>query len=209
MRRWMCACPALAMLATTARGTPHLDLGPSPVGVTVDARIQYYDVNAGSLVELRRALMTERPRGSGERRWAAVTSWRMVWSYHYVGSITCVIENTQVLVQSVITFPRWNPTSSPDSALAEWWFQYRAGLAEHERGHAQLAVQAAGSIVGALNGMSGRACGALGQRANTVGGRINIEMEGAQAEYDLRTRHGATQIIQATRLRNPEPNTHP
>ena len=131
MRRW--TRTVLVALASTACWTSaRLDLGPTAPGVTLDARVQYYDVNAGSLVELRRALMTEGPLGSGGRRWAAVTSWRMQWTYHYVGNITCVIENTQVGVQTAIAFPRWNPTSTPDSALAEWWFQYRAGLAEHE-----------------------------------------------------------------------------
>lgn len=205
----MFACCAV-VLTPACWTTPGLDLGPAPAGVTVDARIQYYDVNAGSLSEIRRAMVTDGPRGSGGRRWAAVTSWRMQWTYQYVRrGIGCAIERPRVRVTTVITFPRWNPTATPDSALSEWWTQYNAGLAEHERGHAQLAVKAAGVIVREIDGLSGGACDALGIRANDGARRINVDMQRAQAEYDIATRHGATQILQATRLQNPDSLTQP
>lgn len=197
------------MLALAAAGasacwtTPNVDLGPSPPGVIVEARLHYYDVTAGTLSEIRRALAVEGPR-SGGRAWAAVTSWRLNWTYQYVrGNLGCEIHHVKVRVITAITFPRWNPTSQPDSALAALWYQYNAGLAEHERGHAQLAVQSAGEIVQQLEGMSGGLCNALDTSANAVGQRVMAVMRTKQLEYDQTTRHGATQITQATRLQAP------
>lgn len=210
MRRQLFATCAGASLLTACWTTPRLDLGPAPAGVTVDAQIQYYDITADNLAELRRALLTEGPRGSGGRRWAAATTWRMQWMYQFVRrDVGCIIDRTRVRVTTIIMFPRWNPATMPDSALSEWWFQFNAGLAEHERGHAQLAVKAAGLIVQELNGLAGGACDALGLHANDTGRRINVDMQRAQAEYDAATRHGATQIFQATRLQTPDFNALP
>ena len=205
MQRWIPACTVLAIaLVPTACTNPRLDLGPAPAGVTVDARIQYYDVTANSLSEIRRAMALEGPRGSEGRRWAAVTSWRMAWTYRYARrGAGCEIERTQVRVTTVITFPRWNPSTQPDSALTDWWYQYNAGLAQHERGHAQLAVKAAGQVVSELNGMPGGLCDSLGTRANERGRQINTAMQRLQSEYDAETVHGRTQILQATRLQTP------
>jgi predicted secreted Zn-dependent protease len=182
---------------------PNVDLGPTPPGVSVQATVAYYDVTANSLADLRRALAQEGPSSQG-RRWAAITSWRLAWTYQTRrGSLGCEIERTHVRVTTNITFPRWNPTSPPDSSLTAWWDQFNAGLAEHERGHAQLAVKAAGQIVKTFDGMSGSRCDALQQRATDVGTRLSSAMQSEQAEYDAATRHGQTQILKVTRLQTP------
>ena len=195
---------ALAILVAAAACThPNVDLGPTPPGVTVQATVAYYDITANSLGEVRRALANEGPTSQG-RRWAAVTSWRLSWTYQLRrGTMGCELERTHVRVTTSITFPRWNPSGPPDSALAAWWNQFNAGLAAHERGHAQLAVRNAGALVKELNGISGGLCDGLSERANQLGRRINSAMQTLQIEYDQVTRHGATQIQQAARLQNP------
>jgi predicted secreted Zn-dependent protease len=183
--------------------TPPLELGPKPAGVSVEARLEYYDVNAATLAEIRRAMQQSGPRVQG-RAWSAVTMWRYHWSYQYDSRGTlCALRNVRVRMVTTIQFPRWNPTAEPDSALVEWWHQMNAGLAEHERGHAQLAMKTAGEIVQALDGMMGGRCPALGEQANAAGRRIVDAGNRRQSEYDATTRHGATQIQQARRLRDP------
>lgn len=196
----------LASASLTAAGcfaTPALDLGPKPAGVTVDARLHYYDVNAATLAEIRRAMAQSGPRYNG-RVWSAVTLWRYSWTYDFdTRGAVCALRNVRVRLQTTIQFPRWNPTAEPDSALLEWWHQMNAGLAEHERGHAQLAMRTAGEIVKGLDGMMGGRCPTLDDQANLTGRRLVEEGNRRQAEYDASTRHGATQIQQARRLRDP------
>ena len=54
-----------------------------------------------------------------------------------------------------------------------------------------------------LEGMSGVGCDPVAAHANTAGNRLLSESQKRQADYDRDTRHGATQIEQAGRLRSP------
>jgi len=199
----MRSATVVILAVTTACSHPNVDLGPTPPGVSVQATVAYYDITANTLAEVRSALANEGPTSQG-RRWAATTSWRMQWSYQSRrGDTGCEISHAHAQVTTTITFPRWSPSGPPDSALAVWWNQFNAGLGEHERGHAQLAVKTAGQLVKELDGMSGGQCDALGERASQLGRRLNSAMQTLQIEYDQTTRHGATQIQKATRLQNP------
>src|SRR5262245_35120947 len=84
-----------AVCVAACSSSPHLDLGPTPAGVHVEARVAYYDITGSSLLELRRALAVEGPRGAEGRRWAAVTNWRMQWQYKFATrGIACAIDRT-------------------------------------------------------------------------------------------------------------------
>jgi predicted secreted Zn-dependent protease len=194
----------LALCLTACTSQPHLSVGPVPAGVNVDARLQYYDVSAATLGDIQRAMAREGVRVNG-RTWSAVTNWRVTWASQFNprGVAGCEITRVKVDVRAIVTFPRWNPTAHPDSALLAWWEQFNSGLAEHERGHALIAVAAGRDIARALQGLSGGLCDALGVRANEIGRRVLAEARRKQEEYDNDTRHGATQIRQAGRLREP------
>lgn len=192
-----------ALGAACGSHTPRLNVGPVPPGVYVDARIHFYDVTAATLFELRRGMAQLGPRWEG-RTWSATAHSEFRWTYDYdrVG-ITCSLRRVRVQVRTVVTFPRWNPSADPDSATVEWWYQLNAGLMEHERGHALLSVNTAGEIVRALELVSHPQCDAAGQLANATGQRIITVERRHQVDYDRTTRHGATQIEQAGRLRAP------
>lgn len=193
-----------ALLGAGCATTPRLAVGPAPPGVSVDARLQYYDISAASLTEIQRAMARQGVRVDG-RTWSAVTNWHVSWTYQAnprgVGG--CELHHVRVNVKAVVTFPRWNPTASPDSAMLAWWEQFNSGLAEHERGHALLAVEAGKEISRELEGLSGGMCDALARRANEIGNRYVSVTIRKQEQYDRETSHGVTQIRQAGRLREP------
>ena len=169
----------------------------------MDARVQYYDVSAASLNELRRGMATLGPRVDGRSfQAAAQTDFRWTFQYARQGP-GCELRRVRVQLRSTITFPRWNPIAEPDSSLLEWWHQLNAGLMEHERGHVMIAVETARSIVRELEGMSGPGCEAASRLANAAGQRLLMHNRQSQEEYDRSTRHGATQIERARRLHTP------
>jgi predicted secreted Zn-dependent protease len=172
-------------------------------GVTVSAKLEYYDVSAATLNGIRQAMFQAGPRSDG-RTWGAVTTWNYVWTYQVerMGATGCEVRQAQVKVTMLTTFPRWNPTATPDSALLEWWEQYRAGLAEHERGHAVRAAQGGAEIVKALKGVLAF-CDVMRNQTTAAANRILGDIKAQQAEYDRVTQHGGTQIQQARRLREP------
>ena len=180
-----------------------LNLGPMPSGVAMDARVQYYDVSAASLLELRRGMAALGPRAEG-RSWSAVTQTNFRWTYQFErAGLQCELRRVRVQLRTLITFPRWNATAEPDSALLDWWHQLNAGLMEHERGHAMISVQSAREIIKELEGMEGPGCDNVSARANAAGNRLIRISQAQQVDYDRTTRHGATQIEQAGRLRSP------
>ena len=199
---------ARALIALLAAGCARstsagLNLGPMPNGVTMNAHVQYYDVSAASLTELRLAMRAFGPRADG-RPWTAVTQTNFRWFYQYERAIgSCIVREVKIQLRTNITFPRWNPTAEPDSATLAWWEQMNAGLMEHERGHALISVRAAGEIKRELEGMSAATCETVAQLANARGQRRITLQRQEQSEYDRTTRHGATQIEQAGRLRTP------
>jgi predicted secreted Zn-dependent protease len=192
-----------AILAAACYRTPTVDVGPVPAGVTVDAKLRYYDISAASVAEINRAIGRLGPRDRG-RSWGATTTWRLDWTYQTarVGLAGCEARRALVHVRTETTFPRWTPTSEPDSALLVWWQQFSAGLAEHERGHAVLAVQAAGVLAKEIDGQQA-ICGQLGGQVNAIAQKRILAVTREQEMYDFTTRHGATQIRAARQLQEP------
>ena len=195
-----------ALLAAGCFSAPVLDLGPMPLGVTAETALTYYDISAGTLNEIGQAIRLEGPRSQG-RRWGAITTWNMSWQaqFHNIGGAfggICEARRVRIRVRTAINFPRWNPTAQPDSALLVWWQQYNAGLAEHERGHALLAVRGAGEIAKALDGMQA-SCAMINTQLSTKFNQMVLAINTRQVEYDLTTRHGATQIQRARALNEP------
>jgi predicted secreted Zn-dependent protease len=174
------------------------------MGVTVESHIIYYDVTAATLAEIRRGIYQGGPRSQG-RTWGAVTRWRLTWTSQStsVGLNSCELRRVRVRVQTNMTFPRWNPTAEPDSALLEWWQQFNTGLAEHERGHALLAVRGAGEVARSLEGLH-TMCSTLNGQANTLFREHVLAINKKQEDYDFTTRHGATQIQAVRRLAEPD-----
>lgn len=204
----MSSRPALALFASgfllggCASNVDLLQLGTMPSGVTMDARVHYYDVSAASLNELRRGMSALGPRVQGRSfQAAAQTNFRWTYQYHRQG-LSCELRRVRVQLRSTITFPRWNPTTEPDSSLLDWWQQFNAGLMEHERGHVMISVETAKNIIKQLEGMSAVGCETVGARANVEGQRLLMRSQQSQEEYDRTTRHGAAQIERARRLRS-------
>lgn len=202
MARLTLALLVTGILTACASNVSLLNLGAMPAGVTMDARVQYYDVSAASLAELRMGMVRGGPRVQG-RAWQAATQTNFRWTYQYDRhGLACSLRRVRVHLRTNIIFPRWNPTAEPDSALVEWWQQLNTGLMEHERGHAMISVETARNIIRELEGMSSATCDALGARANAAGQGFLTRSQRSQEEYDRTTRHGMTQIERARRLRS-------
>lgn len=193
----------LAVGCYRAPDVGRLDVGRVPPGVVVDSHLRFYDISAGSLLEIRRAIGRLGPHDQG-RSWDAFTTWRFEWTYHATraGAGACEARRPSVHVRTEVVFPRWNPIADPDSALLVWWQQYNAGLMEHERGHALLAIEGAGALAKELDGAHAP-CAQLPEVVRAIGARHIAVVTRRQSEYDSTTRHGAAQIQAARRLQEP------
>ena len=191
--------PALLLVAgqacASAPRVEGLAVGQLPPGVTVEAPIRHYTVTPSSVAELRRAFQEGGPQVDG-RRFAGSTTWRLQWRWEYDGGMLprCALRNPTVRVVAEVTMPEWRPDGEADEATKLWWRRFSEGLMTHERGHAQLAVAAAGDLHRALGRLDGGSCASLGERASSVARQHLAALAERQAAYDRETRNGATQI---------------
>ena len=200
-----------AALASTAcagaRGGDPLDLGPSPIGVSVQSRVGYYDVSGATIPEIRSQIGAHGPTSASResRRALAVTRHQMQWRYEYAPDAPggCQIRDVKVRVDVAIIYPRWTPppAATPDSAVSVWWNGMAARLKEHEEGHAILVLDSADRIVRALRGMSGGSCDALGIRANRIAQRHHSDMRELQQRFDASNAAAQREMVAAVKSR--------
>ena len=168
-------------------------LPPLPPGVRVHATEDAYEVEGGSVAEIRRSLRTGAPTVRG-RSFRGVHRWNVRWRYRYREEGTgCSLTRITIDLDSSIRLPRWNGRAKADSALVKTWDRYLAALRGHEFGHRALAYRAAREIHRELSRLRGASCPLLGARANELGRSIVKRYNDLSAQYDEETRHGATE----------------
>ena len=200
---------APAATACAAASGDGLDLGPSPIGVSVQSRVGYYDVTGATIPEIRSQIGAHGPTSSSRpsRRALAVTRHQMQWRYEYASDAPggCQIRDVKVRVDVAIIYPRWTPppppAATPDSAVSVWWDGMAARLKEHEEGHAILVLDSADRIVRALRGMSGGSCDALGIRANRIAQRHHSDMRALQQRFDASNAAAQREMVAAVKSR--------
>jgi predicted secreted Zn-dependent protease len=98
-----------------------------------------------------------------------------------------------VTLTSTVTLPVFTRPSDVDSSLVLQWEQYLRALAVHERGHRAIAYAGAGRVIRAIRGVSDQSCAAISHAVRAVVEPLIAAIRTEEAQYDLETRHGATQ----------------
>ena len=97
-------------------------------------------------------------------------------------------------VNVTITFPRLSETADIPAAVKQAFADYTQKLLLHEKGHAQNAIDTAKRIDDGIAALRPQGtCSQLGRDANSLGYSLIAAANAWDADYDLRTRHGATQ----------------
>lgn len=91
--------------------------------------------------------------------------------------------------------PRWEPEEDAPSELVEQWDRFINALYEHEHGHLSYGVRAAQAAEREVRRMRAHSCGALALQVRQTIREIAEEYHTRSAEYDVVTRHGATQGV--------------
>jgi predicted secreted Zn-dependent protease len=202
--------PPLAVMARTRqmpvrsyrrRCLRLLLLCPLPIGQPVLAdpavteRFNYYDVSGSTVHEVRADLNRNRPSDKNGARYDAITRWHIRWNYRYEPmEKRCAIVKASTTVEVIIIFPRLKNTGSIPAQVVQAFAHYTEKLLLHEKGHAQNAIDTAGKIEREIRTLpSGPSCHELQEQANSLARSIVKEANRWDLDYDLRTRHGATQ----------------
>src|SRR5687767_5137937 len=111
----------------------------------VSCQTNYYSLKGETVRELHESMRAMRRTGRVSHD--GVTVWNVNWRFGTVhNGSSCRLGNFSTTTTISITLPRWiAPTNASDVTKAEW-ARYIKALGEHEYGHAQFALIAAGEI---------------------------------------------------------------
>lgn len=159
-------------------------------GVDVNDHVEYYDIRGRTLGELRIDARRNGPVAS-DTTFFAVTHTQIHWTYNYYRQPSlCRLTNVHVVVDAIVTLPRWVDSSSVDPAAVRWWMGASDRVRSHEAQHLQIAVDGAAEIHSLLQRQTSSDCGLLRENANEGAGEVLRRVAEQQRELDRVTRHG-------------------
>lgn len=154
----------------------------------------YYSVTGATLPEIRQSMRQNRP---WKERYDldGMTDWKVTWQFSVMQTANgCRCSSFVTQTTITVTMPRWfAPTNAPDT-VRQIWQKYAIALAQHEAGHAAIALAAASELQRRVQSLGdGRDCTSLKQQINNLGQQVMAEHRQRDKDYDASTRHGATQ----------------
>lgn len=156
---------------------------------------QHYEIRGSSARQLRAQMSVLGTKWSDGKVYDARTDWHVRWNHGYRRSKSgCSIASVRTTVSVTYTYPKWVDRLSGPAHLRAKWDNYMAALTQHERGHRDIAVDAAERIEQAIASLGPmKSCDELGKAANTLGHRIVDEYKRKEVDYDRETAHGRSQ----------------
>lgn len=184
------AIPGLAgmpSIASAQMSPPDLPDIPQ-IGTRVDLR--YYDVTGRTARDLEQSLAT-----TGPPAFEAVTDYYIEPSYVFQHTESgCELSSLDVLVDIVITYPRWLDHDRAPRRLRRHWEIRMARLEIHENGHAVLAFMGAVDVYNAMIIHStAPTCEILQTRLDASFEEAFSQVRSEQLRYDRITQHGLIQ----------------
>jgi len=174
-------------------GTSRLSIGPVPP--LVREKYEYYEIRGNSEKELSCQITQNGCSWNDGKKYASVTSWNVKWSYGYRRAPQgCSAESFTTTVDITYRYPKWVRTDGAPQILVGTWETYLERLLVHEKGHRDMAVEAAADLARAVSKLPvARSCAELDREVRALGrGRITT-LNVLERQYDATTKHGTTQ----------------
>jgi predicted secreted Zn-dependent protease len=130
---------------------------------------------------------SKRPRDTNDGQPVdALTTWSLTWGLTS-GPSGCQLDQARVMFRATVILPRLANPSAVPAPLRERWDAFRAGLERHELYHVRHAWEHRSEVLRAIRSSN---CATWNQAAEAAVRAIASE----QRDYDIRTRHGATEV---------------
>ena len=183
----LAATLASAAAATAPNGDPGLQLSETQAEYVVDA------TSRQALREQMRAALARHVEGGGVGRSLQTLTSRYELEPFEGG---CRLKDLVVSLDVTIYLPRWEPAGDYPRGLDEAWTAMRDALERHERGHRDIAVETARSLLGDLRALPPQPdCPTLETRARKLFFRAQLRHSIRDGAYERRTRHGVAQGV--------------
>lgn len=191
--RLLLLCPLL--VGCTRGVTPRADAMAPESLRRPGAVYSFYEVKGSTADELHAALLRDGPRLEGRSLFGSARS-DIVWKAQWVQGLGgCRVTSLDVLLRSTALLPRFRATPEVDSALIARWSAFERALASHEAGHIDFGRAAEQEMRTALGRETAPTCALLEQQMKVEADRVLAKLRQRNQEYDIRTRHGATEGV--------------
>jgi len=152
----------------------------------------YYSVSGSTIREIKRSMTCNRPAQVSRE---GLTEWNIRWRFapaKLQGNYRCSGFTTTTTIR--ITLPRWTPPAGVSDSVKQEWDRYIILLKQHEAGHGQIAMAAAGELH--------RRAGEIGTSPDPDALKSTVdnlmletlrEFHERDREYDRLTNHGVDQ----------------
>ncbi|MFY3383329.1 DUF922 domain-containing Zn-dependent protease [Paracidovorax sp. MALMAid1276] len=167
--------------------------GAAHAAVEEDSTHRPYPVQVRPGESLRAALHAATPISVGGQRFHGYTRWDVRWSFRWwrEASGRCAITEVTTRLRTEVQLPELRGAGAAQQAAFD---RYLTALSQHEQGHVQIGRDAAQAIDQALRQMPAAPdCATLERDANAVAQRLLRDHVEREKQYDVRTRHGASQ----------------
>lgn len=202
----LCASPLLANQTDIPENVKLAKINPDDIAyrpkqldvarkLLIKEKYRYYDVAGQSVAQIRQEMKRNGTKWNDGKVYAALTSWDIRYSYDVTSENgKFLISSTATDVDIVIDMPRWNADPQASRELLGEWERYARVLKEHESGHRDLAVKAAGEINEILAGLGSFGSRAeLDREAKKQAQAKLKQMKQLQIDFDEHTNHGIKQ----------------
>ncbi len=182
------------LLGAAACGTPSTTL-PSAAGVRLRVDTAFYDAAGSTRLEWLASMRVGARRAGVAAPYLAHTAWQTRWSYASSrrSADGCRPQSPLVEVTIRYTMPRLPSDSGVAPDDTREWRRHSVSLWRHEEGHAVRALRAATEMRDSLATVRAPSCDALPAAATRAIAAVMNKYRALQADYDLRTAHGARQ----------------
>ncbi len=129
------------------------------------------------------------------KKYDSITIWKINWDYGYNNTAnTCKADTFTVNVEVTFRLPKWAPTDKAPQALVDKWDTFVRNLLTHEKGHRDLAVEAAAKLARSVAELPPmETCADLDKNVRALGRERMKELKEEEKRYDVTTNHGRTQ----------------
>ncbi len=198
--RGLFASAAIASASASAdapAGAPNVEAASAVPAIRLSESREHYRIHAPDLDSVVAQIQGREPRPGDDGTSIARTRANLTVAYRlYPAEPACRVTDLAVSLDVTVRLPHWEPAKAMRPVLREQWERMKIGIEIHERGHRDIAVEAAESLNHRLHALvpePGTDCAALERRILRERIKAQMRHENRDAAYDRRTRHGVTQ----------------
>ena len=163
----------------------------------IEESVEYHDISGRTSAELSAALKRiAYAEPSGDRYFAANTTWRIAWNFQIEAPPRerCRLTSATASLDIQMNLPRWQPPRDAPPPLVQRWQTFAAAVRRHEDGHRDIAVEAAHEILDRVSKVPPASqCEALKRSLGRVADATLREYRDKESSYDVTTLHGRAQ----------------